>query len=146
VWTTRAYLVGLLAQCLLEVVTRAFYAKQNAITPLKATAVRVALFLTLSIAFIGTTGAIGLAFIDSITITVEVAILCWMLYKIYPAIFSISHTIYRVMLGSAISVAVILAVMLIPLPPLIILSLALLSGTIVYFLFVRQDLKILIKL
>lgn len=146
VWTTRAYLFGLLGQSLLEVITRAFYAKQDAFTPLKATAVRVVLFLILSVSLVGAFGVVGLALIDSITIMIEVAILGFLLYKIYPKIFSISNTIYRVLIGSAISVGVTLVVLLAPFPPLIALALALLSAGIVYFFFVRQELKILIKL
>lgn len=143
---TRGYLVGLLAHSLLEVVTRAFYAKQNAIAPLQATAIRVGLFL-LFIAFLtGASGAVGLALIDSLTVMVEVIILCWLLYRMYPSIFSLSRTIYRVITGSLISVAVLYFVLLIPFNPLLVLVFALFLAIGAYLLFVREEIKILIKL
>lgn len=146
IWTTRAYLVGLLAQVLLEVVTRAFYAKQNAILPLQATAIRVGLFLIFATLLVGTTGVVGLALIDSLTVMVEVGILCWFLYKYHPVIFSFTRTIYRVLLGSLVSVGIIFAVLLLPLPPLLVLLLALLASSGAYLLFVKEELQILIKL
>jgi putative peptidoglycan lipid II flippase len=146
VWATRGYLVGLFAHALLEVVTRAFYAKQDAMSPLKATAIRVGLFLALSGAFVGMTGAVGLAFIDSLTVAVEVAILCVLLYKMYPAMFDVKHTLVRVITGSVISIGVILAMLLLPFPPFVILILSLLLSAAIYLLFVREEIKLLLKL
>lgn len=147
-WTTRAYLAGLTAQCVLEVVARAYYAKQNAIVPLVATALRTGIFLILSISFIGAAGAIGLAAADSIAVSVEVIFLLVLLNRMFPLFSALKNTFARSLFGSMVSASIVFIIIsFFPhLPVFPISLLALLAGIIVYGFFVRQEIAMVVKL
>lgn len=100
-WVSRAYLIGLLSHCLLEVVIRAFYARQDAKIPLIATFLRTLLFIGLSIILLNPLGAIGLALADSLAVTLETGILLWLLRRSIPNIFTIKHTLFRTISGGS---------------------------------------------
>jgi putative peptidoglycan lipid II flippase len=79
-WTVRAYLVGLVGHSLLEVAARAFYARQNAKTPLLASGTAMFLFLGLSIPLSRALGAPGIGLANSLAYTGE-ALLLFILLK-----------------------------------------------------------------
>lgn len=147
-WTSRAYLAGLLSQCLLEVIASSFYAKQNALIPLTATFIRTVIFLVLAVLTFATFGAFGLALMDSITVTIEVLILVYYLHKSLPNILnSLFKSSLRFGSGLIISVVVVLAVLyLAPLPGLLKTILALILSTIIYLPFIKKELALLLKL
>ena len=148
VWTSRAYLIGLLSHCLLEVVTRSFYAFQNAILPLVATGIRTVIFLVLAILTFETFGVFGIALIDSIAVTVEVLILIFYLQKFLPSILSsLIKTSLRIGVGLILSIIVIIAVFyLAPLPNLLKAILALILATLFYLPFIGKEVKLFLKL
>jgi len=148
VWTSQAYLIGLLSQCLLEAVARSFYARQMANLPLIATAIRTIIFLVLAILTFKTWGVFGLALIDSIAVTVEVLILTYYLHKSLPDILSsLLKTSLRIGVGIFISVIVVLAVFyLVPLSNLFKAILALVLASIVYLPFIKKEIRLLLKL
>lgn len=148
VWTTRAYLVGLLSQCLLEVIASSFYARQRAVIPLVATFIRTVIFLLLSVITFKTFGAFGLALVDSITVTLEVVILVYYLHKSLPGILSnVLKSSLRYGIGLVISILVVLAILsFAPLPSLPKAILAILLASIVYIPFIRKELALLLKL
>lgn len=147
IWTTRAYLAGLLAQCLLEITTRAFYARQNAKVPLLATLIRTALFIPLSIIIVGPMGAAGLALADSLAISLEVGILLFLLRKFLPDLREMKSTVNRTFAGITSSLAVIYLLVLIPplsQSPFVLIPLTL--GGLISLLFIRKELALLVKL
>lgn len=148
VWTSRAYLIGLLSHCLLEVVTRSFYATQNAILPLIATGVRTIIFLTLTLLTFKTLGVFGIALVDSIAVTVEVLILIFYLQKLLPAVLSsLIKTSLRMGVGLILSIIVIMTVFyLTPFSDLSKAILALILATLFYLPFIRKEVKLLLKL
>lgn len=65
-WTTRAFLAGLVGHCLMEVAARSFYARQDARTPLIAAGINLMAFIVISLTFYRPLGAAGIALSDSI--------------------------------------------------------------------------------
>lgn len=147
-WTSRAYLFGLLSACLLEVVARSFYAKQNAMLPLIATAIRTVVFLVLAGLTFQTFGAFGIALVDSIAVTVELLILMYYLQKSLPnTLSSVAKTAVRIGSGLLLSIGVVFAVFTFaPLSDLFKALLALVLSTILYLPFMHKELKLLVKL
>lgn len=147
VWTTRAYLFGLLGQCILEVITRAFYSQKNAHTPLIATGIRTVLFLLLAVYLVNPLNAVGLALADSITISVEVIILLFIMRKQYPGFLKIKNTALKVIIGSLVSGSSFYVIMLFsPFTHTISILIGLLISGLVGFRFIVKELKTLIKL
>ena len=147
VWVTRGYLLGLLSQVLLEVVIRAFYARQNAKLPLIATFIRTVVFLVIAFYFSSKTGAFGLAIADTIAVTVEVVILLVLLYRIMPTILHISDTLVRSILGSVVSAGVLLiGISFLPFAPLVSMLISLTLASCLYLLFVMKEVRILMRL
>lgn len=147
VWTTRAYLLGLLGQCILEVITRAFYSQKNAHTPLIATGVRTVLFLLLAVYLVNPFNAVGLALADSITISVEVLILVLLMKKKFPGFLKIRNTLIKVLLGSLVSASLFYVIMsLSPLPHIANVIIAVMASGLVGLIFIRQELKTLLRL
>jgi putative peptidoglycan lipid II flippase len=83
-WTVRAFLVGLVGHSLLEVSARAFYARQNAKTPLLASAAASITFLVLAIPLSRSLGAPGIGLANSLAYTAETLLLFFLLYRVMP--------------------------------------------------------------
>ena len=143
-WTTRAFLVGLIGHSLLEVVARAYYAQQNAILPLIATALRTTVFLTISILSFKITGAVGLAAADSIAVSVEVVFLLVFFNRMFPILSALKSTFARSLFGSIVSACIVfLIISLFSHLPIFPTSLiAILAGVIIYSFFVRQEMAL----
>ena len=76
-WTVRMYLITLCGYSIHEVAVRSFYARKEALFPLKAVAIRLAIYLAIGIsvvAFFPSVGAPGIA-IAEISLTIEAIIL-----------------------------------------------------------------------
>lgn len=146
-WTTQAFMAGLLGQILLEVFVRAFYARQIATVPLIATLIRTVIFIVLGVMFYKSSGAVGIAAIDSFSVSVEAGILFIMLLPLIRQKLAVAKTFGRSILGgiAGLSVAGIILFYL-QVPILIQISLVVLLATGVYLLFIIKEVKLLIKL
>jgi putative peptidoglycan lipid II flippase len=78
-WTTRAFLVGLVGHSLLEVATRSFYARQDARTPLIASGINMLAFIVLGILLFRPLGPAGIALSDALSWTGQAAALLFIL-------------------------------------------------------------------
>ena len=146
-WVTIAYLVGLTSQCLLEIATRVYYAKQDAKTPLIATFFRMVCFIGLSFVFLQSLGAVGLALADSLAVTVEMAILLVILAKTMPQIFHLRDTVKRISFASSASLGVFyLSFTMLPFPLLLTTSGGVLAAFIIAIPFIRRELQMLLRL
>lgn len=146
-WTTRAFMVGLLGQCLLEVATRAYYAKQDAKTPLYATFVRTVLFIAAGIMSYKIFGAVSLALADSLTISLEVVILFFLLSRNVPKLLYMPDTIIRTVLGCLASSLVFLGISyFLPLALILRVIIGLTLSSLVYLVFIKKELRMLVKL
>lgn len=94
-WTVRAYLVGLVGHSLLEVAARAFYARQDAKTPLLASGTAMLLFLALSIPLSQALGAPGIGLANSLAYTGEALLLFILLKRVLTYHPRIGKTLLR---------------------------------------------------
>lgn len=105
VWATRAYLLGLAGHSLLEVASRSFYARQNALVPLGAAALNAVLYLVFAVAFSRWWGHTGIALANTAAFTLEAALLFWLLNRRVSGIFRIGSTGLRVAGAAAVGAA-----------------------------------------
>lgn len=146
-WTTRAYLAGLLGYCILEVITRAFYSQKNALTPLIATGVRTVLFLILALTMLQPFSAAGLALADSITVTIEALMLLLVMKQTLPKFLQPWETLLRVVIASLVSSGIIyIFITYSPYPQLPTALTALTVGGFVGMLIILKELKVLLRL
>lgn len=146
-WTTHAFMAGLLGQILLEVFVRAFYARQVAIVPLIATLIRTIIFVVLGVIFYRSTGAVGIAAIDSFSVSVEALILFIMLLPFIRQKLILAKTFGKSILGGLAALLIALIILFyLQVPILIQVSLAVLLATGVYILFIFKEIKLLVKL
>jgi putative peptidoglycan lipid II flippase len=88
-------MVGLMGHSLLEVAVRAFYARQNAKTPLVAAGATFIAFLVFSIPLAQWLGAPGIGLANSLAYTLEALLLFYLLYKVLPFTPRLGSTILR---------------------------------------------------
>jgi len=81
VWAARAYLLGLVGHSLLEVAARAFYARQNARTPMLVAGLRALTFIGLSLLLFRPLGPTGIALSNSLAFTLEATVLLVLLSR-----------------------------------------------------------------
>jgi len=83
-WVTRGFLVGLLGHCLMEIASRSFYARQNAITPMIFAGINGILYILFGTFFSRKVGVMGISLGDSLSFTIEAClllmILSWQLF------------------------------------------------------------------
>jgi len=101
-WTVRAYLVGLIGHSLLEVAARAFYARQDAKTPLLASGTATMLFLALAVPLTGVLGAPGIGLANSLAYSGEALFLFFLLRRALPYHPRLGGTILRA-IGASLS-------------------------------------------
>jgi len=100
VWTSRAYMLGLVGYSIQELTARAFYAQQDARTPLKTiigTAIGFAALATLFALGLNL-GAPGIALANTIAFTLQALTMVWLLNRRYPGIAQVQGTLLRVLL------------------------------------------------
>lgn len=147
VWTTRAYLIGLVTQSLLEVVTRAFYAKQDSKTPFIITLVRMILYILIAITLFNPFGAVGLALADSITVSLEVIVLLVLLAKTMPGLLEMGDMLKRVALACIVSALVFYGVIyLLPIPSVLAALIGLALATLSAAIFIKKEIRMLLRL
>jgi len=100
VWIARAYTLGLVSYSLTEVTSRAFYAQQNARTPLITISLTAASFIIMAIPFALWLGAPGIALANSIAFTIQLMIMIHLLRKQFPTIVNVKETLVRVIPAS----------------------------------------------
>jgi putative peptidoglycan lipid II flippase len=148
IWTARAFLIGLAGHSLLEIAARAYYAQQNAITPLWASALMMVTFSVLAILFSRLVGVAGIALANALAFTGEALLLLYLLNRKIPGLLRLGNTLVRVALGcvaAALLVYIILSMSL-PLPSLILAVVALAIGGLAVLPFIWPELKLLVKL
>lgn len=99
-FTTRAYLLGLAAHSLIEVGSRAFYAQKDAIIPLLASGVTVICFILSGGLLSRSSGAPGIALANSLSFTIEAALLFFLLSTRKSVHIKIKNTLARAILGA----------------------------------------------
>ena len=142
-----AYLVGLMGHTLLEVAARAFYARQNARTPMLAAALRAALFVGLAIVLYRALASAGIALSNSLAFTIEAALLISLLARQFPTLRQMARPALRAALGAAAGGAAAFAVLqLLPGAPALAAPAALLVGGLLAIPFIWPEVRELARL
>ena len=146
VWTTRAFLLGLTGHAMLEIAGRGFYAQQDAITPLWASALMAATFTILAIIFARLIGAPGIALANSVAFTAQ-ALLLWYLHsRRFPGVLSSGSTLLRVLVGAAIAGLVVFFLMQLPISGILLAVGSLVLGGLIVLPFIWPEVKVLVRL
>ncbi len=106
VWAARAYLLGMLSHAVLEIASRAFYARQDARTPLLAAALNAILYLLFAVAFSRWRGYTGIALANTLAFTTEAIVLLYLLNRRVPHILRLDGMGRRSVAGLALAGAV----------------------------------------
>ncbi len=75
VWVTRAFMVGLLSHCLLELGARIFFARQNATIPFLAAVINLFVYIGFGLLLLRPLQAVGVGLADAIAFTAQSAFL-----------------------------------------------------------------------
>ncbi len=145
----QAFLVGLTANCLIEVAARSFYARQNARIPLLVSFLNALIFIVFAILLRKILNVIGIALAISIAYTCEAILLYYLLKTRMDIKIQFGNTLLRASLAALSGGLACLLFMQIPasgLNSLILSACAMLLGLCVAVLFVREEIKTLIKL
>jgi len=165
-WVTRAFLVGLLSHCLLELGARIFFAQQNATIPFIAAAINLIAYIAFGLLLLGPLAAVGVALADAIAFTAQSAFLLGVFaFRAAKSRLDdqktgqapvhendqgkIRATALRTLLGSAAGGLVIWLVIRFMngmLPGVILGTLAAVLGVIVALPFIYKEIKILVRL
>jgi putative peptidoglycan lipid II flippase len=147
VWTTRAFLLGLMGHTWLEVGVRSFYALQNARIPLLAAALQAVAYILLAIVLSRLAGPAGLALADTITFTAEALLLLILLNRRFPGLLGVGGTLARVALAAALGGALVFVLMrFLPLPLIVSTLGALTLGGLLVLPFAWTEMKMLVRL
>jgi putative peptidoglycan lipid II flippase len=103
VWIARAYTLGLVSYSLTEVTARAFYAQQNARTPLLTIFLAALTFIILAIPLANVLGAPGIALANSIAFTLQLGIHLFLLNRQFPGFAQARSTLKRVIPSALVS-------------------------------------------
>jgi putative peptidoglycan lipid II flippase len=146
VWATRAFLLGLVGHCWLEVGVRSWYAKQNARIPLLGAVFQISLYLPVALLLSQMLGHTGLALADTIAFTSQALFLLILLNRQHPGILQMQGTLLRAVLSAMLGGALAAATLMLPLPTLPSTALALAVGGLAALPLILPEIKMLIKL
>ena len=146
VWAARAYLLGLIGQCLLEVASRSFYAQQDARTPLYVAALNAGAYIIFASLLSPRMGTTGIALANTLAFTGEALLLLYLLNRRLPGLMQVGSTFGRVLLASIAAGAFVLALLRIPVAELPLAIGALAAGGAFVVPFIWPEMKLLAKL
>ena len=108
VLATRVYLLGLTGHALLEIASRSFYARQDAVTPLIAAFLNAVLLYSLLAAWLsGKYGVGGIALANSLAFTIEAVMLFFLLHRKIPGFFKVRSTVVRAVTAALVGAGVV---------------------------------------
>jgi putative peptidoglycan lipid II flippase len=145
-WVARMFLIGLVGHSLMELAARSFYARQDAITPLKTAALNTGLFIVLALILGSWLGAIGIALANSLAYTIQALLLLWLQNRSVGGILQVGSTLRRVILASFLAAVLAIILFQMPLPTLLLAVVALAAGGLIVLPFIWPELRLLIKL
>ncbi|NJD59383.1 MAG: murein biosynthesis integral membrane protein MurJ [Anaerolineales bacterium] len=148
VWVTRAFLVGLMGQSLVEVAARAFYAQQNALVPLGASFLTTLIFVSFGVVFSSMLGAAGIALATGLAFTAEAIFLWWLLSRRFPGVVDVRSTLVRVIPVSIVTGLLVYGLLQLSLPisGIIFAVLAMGLGGLLVLPFVLPELRSLVNM
>lgn len=147
VWTSRAYMIGIIGHALLEIAARGFYARQDALTPMLLSGLTTLVFAGLAWILARPLGAPGIALANAVAFTSEALILWWLHHRRMPGVLKVSKTLWRALPAALLGALTVFGVLRLPLPvPNLILGLlGLLAGGLVALPFIWKEVRLLAR-
>ena len=147
-WTTRAFLVGLVGHSLLEVAARSFYARQDARTPLIASGINMLAFIVLGILLFRPLGPAGIALSDALAWTGQASALLFILGRRLKKPVRPGGALARAVLAGLLGAGVTLAVQAVGagLGPLVASVVAMGAGALAALPVILPEIKLLFRL
>lgn len=145
-WVSRLFLIGLVGHSLMEVAGRSFYARQDAITPLKTAALNTLVFILLAALLGAWIGAPGIALANSLAYTSQALLLLWLQNRRVGGILKVGSTLLRVLPASLLAALVVFGLLQLPFSALLLAVFSLAFGGLIVLPFIWPELRLLIKL
>jgi putative peptidoglycan lipid II flippase len=146
VWTARALLLGLAGHSMLEVAARAFYARQDARTPLLASGFMALTFIILAALLSRLLGAPGIGLANAIAFTSQAGLLLFILNRRLPGVIRIDGMLLRVALVTLGGGLLVYGLMQLPLPGLPLAAASLAAGMLAVLPFLWPEVRLLLRL
>lgn len=148
-WVTRAYLLGLAGQCMVEVAVRSFYSRKDSITPLITAGFKLAIYVVSGILLVNLIGVPGLALADCIAYTSESILLLILFTRYIDQKVNFIASIPRGILSGAIGFICTYSIILLMggfARPILVSLLAMVVGGITMSPIIWKELKLLTRL
>lgn len=147
-WVTRAYMLGLAGQSLVEVATRSFYARQNALIPMGMAFLTLLMYLLFSSQLYKVFGAAGISLSDTLAFSIEAAILLLILNRYLSKPIKAGPSTIRAVAAAVVSSGVVWLLMTIlgGFHPLLQGGVALIGGIGITVPIIWPELRMLLKL
>ncbi len=97
---SQAYLLGLLGQCVVEIMVRAFYARQNAWVPLAGAGITLGIYILAGRQFYRWLGAPGISLADALAFSIEALILTLWLTRTLNQRLTVAPVILRAVMAA----------------------------------------------
>ena len=147
-WVSRAYLLGLAGQCLMEVAGRSFYARQNALMPLLGGLINVTVYMLAALLLFKPLGAPGVALAEGISFTIQALVLLTILSRKMPTRITPGSSLLRGLAAALIGGVVVWLIMLLldGFSALLAAAAGMLAGAACALPFIWRDLRLLLRM
>lgn len=146
---SQGYLIGLLGHSVVELIVRAFYARQNARLPMLVSGIGFIIYLGFAILFMGWLGSAGIALANSISYSIQAIFLLVMFNGKLRSKLIFKSTILRTLIGTAaagVCAWLVYAVIPIPVSGLFLSLGGMFLGVIAAFPAVLPEIRLLLNL
>ena len=103
IWVTRGFLLGLMGHSVLEVATRTYYARQDALTPFKTALMTLGIYIVLGLLVYRWLGAPGIALTDTIAYTTQAVVLLALFNRRQSQPIRLGDTLPRAVAGALVA-------------------------------------------
>lgn len=147
VLASRIYLLGITGHALLEVAVRAFYAQQDARTPLFAAAINAVVYVILAVWLSRWLGFSGIAIANVVSFSSEALLLYYLLNRQMPGFLKLGRAPLRILVISAVGAGLVFFLLqILPLSGVLSGAIAVGMGALAVMPFIWPEIRLLLKL
>lgn len=146
---TRGFLAGLMGHSILEVASRSFYARQDALTPFKGALLSLGIYIILGVGLYRWLGAPGIAWTDTIAYTSQAVFLLVIFSRQVKQPVRLGDTLPRGLAGALVSGGVVVVLFFLlegRLPAAVVSVGSMLAGAAVMLTFVWKEVRGMLRL
>ncbi len=148
-WTTRGFLAGLVGHSLMEIASRSFYARQDALTPMLTGAGNLVAYICLGLLLYKPLGPAGISLTDAICFTGQAVVLLVILARRLGKAFRPDGVLVRTLLAALIGGGAAFAIQLLPAAqsrPVVFSVVSMGLGVLLVIPFLWKELRLLLHL